>query len=260
MSAHHSAQHGQSPTRSRATPLGSPERSKTEQTPLGYGAIRWPVAVGDRDLGVLGGLPQNRRRDYCSRCQAVQEGHLPLGRPAPPPRPGQGGAGRGRTLFLPACWSSTAHLPASLGRRAAVWCRGRGGPYVTDERRPRPNTPPRQPPVSDEEFRRAGARDRLSLREDPERRRFYQSGTCRVPGRPAMTRPRNGITAARCSPGTARRSRSMSGRSAPASGSRHCCSGVARAGQSSRCLPRRQDLMSDLNGRATGRGGVGRTS
>jgi hypothetical protein len=93
MSAHHCAQHGQSPTRSRATPLGSPERSKTEQTPLGYGAIRWPVAVGDRDLGVLGGLPQNRRRDYCSRCQAVQEGHLPLGRPAPPPRPGQGGAG-----------------------------------------------------------------------------------------------------------------------------------------------------------------------
>jgi hypothetical protein len=47
---------------------------------------------------------------------------------------------------------------------------------VTDERRPRPNTPPRQPPVSDEEFRRALERETdLSLREDPERRRFYQS-------------------------------------------------------------------------------------
>jgi hypothetical protein len=47
---------------------------------------------------------------------------------------------------------------------------------VTDERRPRPNTPPRQPPVSDEEFRRALERETdLSLREDPERRRFHQS-------------------------------------------------------------------------------------
>jgi hypothetical protein len=40
MSAHHSAQHEQPPTRSRATSTGSPEQSKTEQTPLGYGAIR----------------------------------------------------------------------------------------------------------------------------------------------------------------------------------------------------------------------------
>ena len=48
---------------------------------------------------------------------------------------------------------------------------------MTDERRPRPNTPPREPPVSDEEFRRALERETdLSLREDPERRRFYQSG------------------------------------------------------------------------------------
>jgi hypothetical protein len=31
------------------------------------------VAVAYCDLGVLGGLPQNRRRDYCGRCQAVQE-------------------------------------------------------------------------------------------------------------------------------------------------------------------------------------------
>jgi hypothetical protein len=48
---------------------------------------------------------------------------------------------------------------------------------VTDERRPRPNNLPRQPPVSDEEFRRALERETdLSLREDPQRRRFYQSG------------------------------------------------------------------------------------
>jgi hypothetical protein len=48
---------------------------------------------------------------------------------------------------------------------------------VTNERRPRPNAPPRQPPVSDEEFRRALERETdLSLREDPERRRFYRAG------------------------------------------------------------------------------------
>jgi hypothetical protein len=48
---------------------------------------------------------------------------------------------------------------------------------VTDERRPRPNAPPRQPPVSDEEFRRALERETdISLREDPERRRFYRAG------------------------------------------------------------------------------------
>jgi hypothetical protein len=53
---------------------------------------------------------------------------------------------------------------------------------VTDERRPRPNAPPRQPPVSDEEFRRALERETdLSLREDPERRRFYRAGDLGIP-------------------------------------------------------------------------------
>ena len=47
---------------------------------------------------------------------------------------------------------------------------------MTDERRPRPSTPPRQRPVTDEEFRRRLERETdLSLREDPERRRFYQT-------------------------------------------------------------------------------------
>jgi hypothetical protein len=56
---------------------------------------------------------------------------------------------------------------------------------VTDERRPRPNTPPRQPPVSDEEFRRALERETdLSLREDPERRRFYRLGDLPRSGSP----------------------------------------------------------------------------
>jgi hypothetical protein len=84
-----------------------------------------------------GGLPQDRHRDYCGGYQAVQE-------------------------------------DTSL---EAVWCRGRGGSDVTDERRPRPNASSRQPPVSDEEFRRALERETdLSLREDPERRRFYRAG------------------------------------------------------------------------------------
>ena len=48
---------------------------------------------------------------------------------------------------------------------------------MTDERHPRPNTPPRQRPDSNEEFRRMLERETdLSLREDPERRRFYQLG------------------------------------------------------------------------------------
>ena len=48
---------------------------------------------------------------------------------------------------------------------------------MTDERRPQPNAPPRQPPVSDEEFRRALERETdLSLRKDPERRRYYRAG------------------------------------------------------------------------------------
>jgi hypothetical protein len=57
---------------------------------------------------------------------------------------------------------------------------------VTDERRPRPNTPSRQPPVSDEEFRRALERETdRSLREDPKRRRFYQSGDLPRSGSPS---------------------------------------------------------------------------
>jgi hypothetical protein len=47
---------------------------------------------------------------------------------------------------------------------------------VTDERRPRPNIPSGQRPVTDEEFRRRLERETdLSLREDPERRRFSQT-------------------------------------------------------------------------------------
>ena len=48
---------------------------------------------------------------------------------------------------------------------------------MADERRPRPNSSPREQPVSDEEFRAALDRETdLSLREDPERRRYYRAG------------------------------------------------------------------------------------
>jgi hypothetical protein len=48
---------------------------------------------------------------------------------------------------------------------------------MTDERRPRPNSSPRERPVSDEEFRALLERETdLSLREDPERRRYYRAG------------------------------------------------------------------------------------
>ena len=48
---------------------------------------------------------------------------------------------------------------------------------MTDERRPRPNSPRREQPVSNEEFRAALERETdLSLREDPERRRYYRAG------------------------------------------------------------------------------------
>jgi hypothetical protein len=48
---------------------------------------------------------------------------------------------------------------------------------VTGERRPRRNPPPDQRPDPNEEFRRRLERETdLSLREDPERRRFYRSG------------------------------------------------------------------------------------
>ena len=47
---------------------------------------------------------------------------------------------------------------------------------MTDERHPRPNTPPRQRPDSNEEFRRRLERETdLSLRKDPQRRRFFRS-------------------------------------------------------------------------------------
>jgi hypothetical protein len=56
---------------------------------------------------------------------------------------------------------------------------------VTDERRPRANRPPRQRPDPNEEFRRALERETdLSLRQDPERRRFYQSGDLPRSGSP----------------------------------------------------------------------------
>jgi hypothetical protein len=57
---------------------------------------------------------------------------------------------------------------------------------VTDERRPRPNSSPREPPVSDEEFRAALDREtELSLREDPERRRYYRAGDLPRSGPPS---------------------------------------------------------------------------
>jgi hypothetical protein len=57
---------------------------------------------------------------------------------------------------------------------------------VTDERRPRPNSAPRERPVSDEEFRASleKATD-LSLREDPKRRRYYRAGDLPRSGSPS---------------------------------------------------------------------------
>jgi hypothetical protein len=58
-----------------------------------------------------------------------------------------------------------------------TWYRVRGGSDVTDERRPRRNLPADQRPDPNEEFRRRLERETdLSLRGDPERRRFYRSG------------------------------------------------------------------------------------
>src|SRR4029450_3962186 len=63
---------------------------------------------------------------------------------------------------------------------------GRGGSDVTDERRPRPNTPRRDRPVSDEEFRAALERETdRSLHEDPERRRYYRAGDLPGSGSPS---------------------------------------------------------------------------
>jgi hypothetical protein len=57
---------------------------------------------------------------------------------------------------------------------------------VTDERRPRPNSPRREQPVSDEEFRAALERETdVSLREDPERRRYYRAGDLPRSGSPS---------------------------------------------------------------------------
>jgi hypothetical protein len=57
---------------------------------------------------------------------------------------------------------------------------------VTDERRPRPNSPSRERPVSDEEFRAALERETdVSLREDPERRRPYRAGDLPRSGSPS---------------------------------------------------------------------------
>jgi hypothetical protein len=57
---------------------------------------------------------------------------------------------------------------------------------VTDERRPRPNSAPRERPVSDEEFRASLERATdLSLREDPKRRRYYQAGDLPRSGSPS---------------------------------------------------------------------------
>ena len=60
---------------------------------------------------------------------------------------------------------------------------------MTDERRPRPNTPRRDRPVSDEEFRAAMERETdRSLHEDPERRRYYRAGDLPRSGSPSEDR------------------------------------------------------------------------
>ena len=57
---------------------------------------------------------------------------------------------------------------------------------MTDERRPRPNSSPRERPVSDEEFRASLERATdLSLREDPKRRRYYRAGDLPRSGSPS---------------------------------------------------------------------------
>jgi hypothetical protein len=88
---------------------------------------------------------------------------------------GQGGGGAEpySYLILGVYCSPTC----SRGHPVATWRRGGGGFDVADERRPQRDLPPGQRPVTDEEFRRRLERETdLSLREDPERQRFYQSG------------------------------------------------------------------------------------
>ncbi len=202
------------------------------------------MAVSRRDLALLDG-----RRGTGIATTVVRAGraggHRPSGRLAPPPRE-RPGRGRAALAPHPRC-VLPVYLPG-VGRPATTWRRGGGGLDVTDERRPRRNPPPDQRPDPNEEFRRALERETdLSLREDPERRRLYRTVDLPLPGRPAMTdrRPRDDTTATTCSRGTARRSPSSGGRSGRASGSRHCCAGVARAGRSSRCLRRRRGRTGD---------------
>ena len=57
---------------------------------------------------------------------------------------------------------------------------------MTDERQPQRNSPRRDPPVSDEDFQAALERETdLSLREDPERRRYYRAGDLPRSGSPS---------------------------------------------------------------------------
>ena len=70
-------------------------------------------AFAHRDLGVLGGLPPNRRCDYAGGCQAVQEDTSSGSAGSALHDRGQGGPRptSNRFLFVP-----TAQLPASSGR------------------------------------------------------------------------------------------------------------------------------------------------
>jgi hypothetical protein len=57
---------------------------------------------------------------------------------------------------------------------------------VTDERQPQPNSLRRDRPVSDEDFRAELERETdLSLRNDPERRRYYRAGDLPRSGSPS---------------------------------------------------------------------------
>jgi hypothetical protein len=79
-----------------------------------------------------------------------------------------------------------------------IWYRGGGGSGVTDERSPRRNPDRDQRPDPNEEFRRRLERETdLSLREDPERRRFYRSGdlprSAPSDDRPPAAMPHSGV-------------------------------------------------------------------
>jgi hypothetical protein len=160
----------------------------------------------------------------------------PLRRLAQPPRPRPGGRTLPphRNLVMPSAFS---HTPSGLGgTRSGVWRHGRGGPLS-----PTSDAPARTalPANGRSATRSSGPRwsERPTCRcvRIPSGDGTTRRGTCRVPGRPAMTRPHPGIIAASCSPGTGRRSPWRRGRSGRASRSRPCCSGAARVGRSSRC-------------------------